>query len=77
LSFSHRFLIADSDRSIEQRRALFVAPIANLKAAGARTLDNDIAMPRAQFDLPNVSPGTVNLIGDQSCALQASALFAS
>ena len=31
-----------------------VAAIRSLKAASARSLDNDTAVPRAQFDLANV-----------------------
>ena len=51
--------------------------IRNLKAAGSRALDNDIAVPLAQFDLPDVSAGRINLFGDQGRGLQASTLFAS
>ena len=35
--------------------ALFEPTIRNFKAAGARALDNDIPVPRAQFDLANVT----------------------
>src|SRR5208337_3569943 len=43
--------------------ALFVPTIGNLKPSSPLALDNDIAVPRAQFDLSNVSSGAVNLLG--------------
>jgi hypothetical protein len=51
--------------------------IRNLQAAGTLALDDDSAVPRAQFDLANVSARAVNLFGNQSCALSASAFLAS
>jgi hypothetical protein len=51
--------------------------IANLKASFSFARNNDVAMPRAQFDLANVSAGPINLLGDQGRALLASGLFTS
>jgi len=56
--------------------ALFVPTIGNLKPSSPLALDNDIAVPRAQFDLSNVSAGGVNLLGDQRRALPGSGRFA-
>lgn len=50
-------------------RALFVLTIANLKRARMLALDDDMAVLRAQFDLPNVSASGVHLLGDQAGAL--------
>jgi len=55
---------------------LFKPAIRNLKAATARALDNNIAVPRAEFDLPDMSAGAVDLFSDQSRGRQASTLFA-
>jgi hypothetical protein len=43
---------------------MFSSPIANLKPASPLAIDDDLAVPRAQFDLAN-SAGAVNLRGDQ------------
>jgi hypothetical protein len=51
--------------------------IANIKAAGTLALDDDLAVPRAQFDLPNVSAGAINLLGNKSRAGWTSTSFAS
>jgi hypothetical protein len=51
--------------------ALFVTSVGNLKTARPLALDNDLAVERAQFDLPNVTASDVNLFRDQRCALQA------
>jgi hypothetical protein len=50
--------------------------VANLKAASRLALDDDLAMLRAQFDLANVTTGSIDLLRDQSRALQATASFA-
>jgi hypothetical protein len=42
------------DAAREPTRALFVAAIANLKAASPLALNGDLAVSRAQFDLTNV-----------------------
>jgi hypothetical protein len=47
------------------------ASVANLKTASALTLDDDLAMPRAQFDLPNVSASSIDFFCDQGRALRA------
>ncbi len=49
--------------------------IRNLQASRSLPLDDDIAVPRAQLDLPNMSTGAVNLLGDQRRALPAPELF--
>ena len=50
-------------------RALFVASITNRKSARTLALDDDLGVPIAQLDLPNVAAGAVNLLGDQGSAL--------
>jgi len=44
---------------------LFVAAIANLKAASTLALDDNFAVQRAQFYLANVSASNINFFGDQ------------
>jgi hypothetical protein len=46
----------------------YVAPIANLKVARSLALDDNFAVPPAQFDPSNVAARAVNLIGDWSRA---------
>jgi hypothetical protein len=57
-------------------RALFTSPIGNLKTASTPPLDDDLTVPRAQFDLPNVSARAVNLLGYQGRALYAASRLA-
>jgi hypothetical protein len=51
------------------------ASVANLKTASSLTLDDDLAMPRAQFDLPNVSASSIDFFGDQSRALETACIW--
>ena len=44
-------------------------PIRNLHPALALTLDDDLAVPRAQFDLPHVAASAVDLLGNGRCGL--------
>ena len=60
-----------------ERALLFVPTIKNLKAAAPLALDDDVAVLRAQLDLPNISARAVNFLGDQGSALMASDFFAS
>jgi hypothetical protein len=46
----------------------FAASVANLKSAQTLALDDDFAVPQAQFNLANVAAGGINLLGDQSRA---------
>ncbi len=46
-----------------------IPPITNLKTARALALDDGLAVPRAQFDLANVTTGSIDLLGDQGRAL--------
>jgi hypothetical protein len=55
---------------------LFIPAIRNLQSATPLALDDDLAVVRAQFDLSNVTARAVNLLGDQSRALQAAGLLA-
>ena len=57
-------------------RWFLVPQVGNLQASGALALDDDIAVLRAQLDLPNVATGDVNFLGDQGRALQAPASLA-
>jgi hypothetical protein len=43
---------------------LFSPSITDVKSARAFALDDDFAVPQAQFYLANVSARTVNLLGD-------------
>jgi hypothetical protein len=52
------------------------ASVADLKPPRLLALDDDLAVALAQFDLANVSARAVNLLGDQSRALDAAARFA-
>ena len=54
----------------------FVPPIGNLRASSQLTPDDNVAMPRAQFDLPDVATRPVNLLGDQNRGRLALALSA-
>ena len=47
--------------------------VAESQARDPLALDDDLAVPRAQLDLPNVAARAVNLLGDQSCARRATA----
>ncbi len=49
---------------------------ADLKPARALALDDDLAVLRAQFDLSNVTPCRVCLLGDEGRALQAGSSLA-
>jgi len=60
-------------RATSRPARLFVTSVGNLQTAGTFALDNDFAVPLAQFDLPNVTAGAVNFFGDQRRALQAAA----
>jgi hypothetical protein len=60
------------DRGIHLHRAARRA-IRNLQAANTLALDDDLAVPRAQFDLTNVTAHAVNLLGDQGRAGKAGA----
>src|SRR5260370_38887611 len=44
---------------------------ADLKPAGGLALDDDLAVLRAQFDLSNVTPCPVCLLGEEGRGLQA------
>jgi len=59
------------------RRTLSIPPIRDLKTARPLALNDDLAVPLAQFDLANVSARAVNLFGDQGRAFWASAFFTS
>lgn len=48
-------------------------PVANLKPARALAPDDDLALQRAQFDLPNVTASSIDLLRSQRRALQAAA----
>jgi hypothetical protein len=55
-----------------------VAPIAavlNLETARPLARNHDLGMAIAESDLPNVTAGVVDLLGDQSSALLASRRF--
>jgi hypothetical protein len=70
-----RFLSHNSLKA-KDRAALFVPPIADLKPAIPLALDDDFAVPLAQFDLAIMSARAVNLLSDQSRALPAVGLSA-
>ena len=53
-----------------------VPPIRNLRPSSSFALNHDVAVPRAQFDLSNMSAGSVNLFGDERRELLASVFFA-
>jgi hypothetical protein len=53
---------------------VIILSVANLKPTRSLALDDDLAVPRAQFDLANVSARVVNLLGDQGRALWAAEL---
>jgi hypothetical protein len=57
------------------REPLFVPPIRGLKPARSLTLDDDLAVPRAEFYLAKMSARAVNLLSDEACALWASDLL--
>ncbi len=44
--------------------ALFVRSVGNLQTTNALALDDNFAVPRAQFDLANVTADGVNLAHD-------------
>jgi hypothetical protein len=46
------------------------------QAAGTLALNDDLAVPLAQFDLSNMAAGGVNLLGDQGRAGNATASLA-
>jgi len=52
-------------------------PIADLQTACTLALDDDLAVPRAKFDLANMAPGATNLLGNKSRAGKAVAGLAS
>jgi len=56
--------------------ALFAPAIGYFKAARSLALDDDVAVPLAQFDLADVAARAVNLLCNQSRALPALELFA-
>ena len=67
-------LLAALRRSRQSRSAIGRkrrAAIRNLKASSTLALDNDVAVPRAQFDLPSLL-APVNLLGNQGRARPAS-----
>ena len=51
--------------------------VRDFKAAIPLALDDDVAVLRAELDLPDVAAGDVYLLCDQRCALQTSASLAS
>jgi hypothetical protein len=53
-----------------------ISPVLDFKPARPLALYDDFAVPLAQFDLPNMAAGAVNLLGDQSRAGKAAAFLA-
>src|SRR5208282_3697478 len=49
----------------------FVPPIRNLQASRSLALDDDLAVPRAQFDLPNLSASVFFAFRDVAAAMNA------
>jgi hypothetical protein len=60
----------------ERRASLLVTAVGNLQTASTLPLVNNLAVERAQLDLPNVTASDVGLFGDQRRALQAATSLA-
>src|ERR1700735_3479439 len=59
-----------------KRLSLFARSVGNLQTARALASDNNFAMLRAQFDLPNMTARGIDLLRNQSRAHQAVACSA-
>jgi hypothetical protein len=50
--------------------------LSQISSLRSRALDDDLAIERAQFDLPNMAASGIDLFGDESRAFRATASFA-